>query len=36
LWCTPVILIVWRLRQVDPEYQASLGHIVDPVFKKWN
>jgi hypothetical protein len=33
-WCTPVILVVKRLRQEDFKLQASLGYIVGPCQKR--
>jgi hypothetical protein len=38
VWCspvfTPVIRALWRLRQEDPEFEASLGCIVRHFSKK--
>jgi hypothetical protein len=32
-WCTPVILVLRKLRQEDIKLEASLGYIVRPYIK---
>lgn len=34
VWCIPVISALWRQRQKDYQFEASLGYIVNPVLNK--